>query len=112
MRNDETLGPALLRRPLTAMVQERASRALMSVRIVALTTATVEFLTGRSLPPGTLCTLTIRTPRPLDIELAITATASATRDLFSSAAVIVRVRDRDRTSFETFVARRRVDHWA
>ncbi len=80
----------------------------MRVRIVALTTETIAFVAGRSLPPGTACTLTIRAVPPLDIDLTIAATTSATRDLFACSAVVIRVRDRDRARFDALVARRRL----
>jgi hypothetical protein len=108
MANDAARAPALLRRPLAATLHEGASRARMRVRVVALTTTTVEFVAARSLPPGTRCTLTIRAAPPLDIDLTIAATASATRDLFSCTAAIVRVRERDRANFEALVERRRI----
>jgi hypothetical protein len=108
MPNDPGRPNALLRRPIAATLEERASRARMRVRVVALTTDTLEFVAGRSLPPGTRCTLTIRDASPLDIELTITAASSAMRDLFACAAIIVRVRDRDRARFVALVGRRRV----
>jgi hypothetical protein len=107
MANDAAGARVLLRRPFTATLQERASRTRMRIAIIALTPRTVEFVSARSLPPGTLCTLTIRATPPLDIDLAITATATATRDLFSCTAAIVRVRDRDRAHFDALIERRR-----
>jgi hypothetical protein len=108
MPNDTVGEEAPLRRPMAATLQERASRARIRVRIVALTTGTIAFVAARSLPPGTACTLTIRAAPPLDIELTIAATTSANRDLFACSAVVVRVRDRERARFDALVARRRV----